>query len=77
MGTQKGLWLAWECAGNGTVERAHGLMAVLYYVLVSSLMLARRIVETQKSQWKVSGVERRETALFSGNMTSLFWILFF
>ena len=39
--------------------------AMLWFFLLKSLMSSLPIVETHKSRWNVSGVDRRETSLFS------------
>ena len=53
-------WLA-KNAGNSTGGRAHGKSVVFHS---DSLMSSLPIVETQKSQRNVRGVDRRETDLF-------------
>ena len=77
MCTQKGLWLACESAGNSTGVRADSPTAMVWFYLLNSLMSSLPIVETQKSRWNVSGVNRRETSFFSRKTTSLTGVLVF
>ena len=73
MCTEKELWLACGSAGNITCGRAHSPTGMLWFLLLNSLMSSLRIVETQKSQSIVSGIDGRDTGLFSGKTDVTVW----
>ena len=72
MCTEKGLWLACESAGDSMdVDAAPQQCCVLLFFGDGDAVVSLPIVETQKSQKNVSGVDLRETGLsFTGKRTT-------
>ena len=74
---QNGAACACESAGNRVGGRAHSPTRVQFVLLLNTSMSSVPVVETQKSRWNVSGVDRCETGLFHGKSSSLSGILVF